>query len=60
MWTVDAPEAIGQMIDMKVDGLISDCPDRVRAEMQQRALALPAPTPVVPRAAARTAFAGIH
>ncbi len=47
-WTVDAPDRIAHMMDMKVDGIITDRPDRVRAEMQKRGLALPAPTPVVP------------
>ena len=31
-----------------VDGIISDYPERVRAEMEKRGLPLPAPTPVTP------------
>jgi len=31
VWTVNEPADIGRVIDMKVDGIISDYPDRVRA-----------------------------
>ena len=48
VWTVNAPADIARMIDLGVDGIISDRPDLVRAEMQRRAMALPAPTPVSP------------
>ncbi len=48
VWTVDAPEVIARMLDMKVDGIISDRPDLVRLEMNKRGLALPAATPVAP------------
>lgn len=47
-WTVNEPAHINRMLDMGVDGLISDRPDRVRAEMHQRGMALPAATPVQP------------
>ncbi len=47
-WTVNEPAQIARMIDMGVDGIISDRPDRVRAEMQRRGLPLPAATPVQP------------
>lgn len=47
-WTVNEPDAMERLIDMKVDGLISDYPDRVRTVMQARGLPLPAPSPVDP------------
>jgi glycerophosphoryl diester phosphodiesterase len=40
-WTVNEPGDIARMLDMKVDGLISDYPDRVREQMKRRGLALP-------------------
>jgi glycerophosphoryl diester phosphodiesterase len=47
-WTVNEPADIVRMLDMGVDGIVSDRPDRVRDEMRRRGLALPAPTPVAP------------
>ena len=47
-WTVNDPARIAQVMDMGVDGIVSDRPDLVREEMQRRGLALPAPTPVKP------------
>lgn len=44
-WTVSEPADIARMIDMRVDGIISDRPDLVRAEMRRRGMALPAGTP---------------
>lgn len=49
VWTVNAPADIAKMLDLGVDGIISDRPDLVRAEMQKRAMPLPAATPVSPR-----------
>jgi glycerophosphoryl diester phosphodiesterase len=40
-WTVNTREDIGAVIDMKVDGLISDYPDRAREVMAARGMALP-------------------
>lgn len=40
-WTVNTREDIGTVIDMKVDGLISDYPDRAREVMAVKGLALP-------------------
>jgi glycerophosphoryl diester phosphodiesterase len=40
-WTVNEPAQIARLIDLGVDGLISDRPDRVRAEMARRGMALP-------------------
>ncbi len=48
VWTVNEPAEIAAMLDLGVDGIISDRPDRVRAELQRRGLPLPAPTPVTP------------
>lgn len=45
-WTVNEPEQIAHLMDLGVHGLISDRPDRVRAEMARRGLPLPAATPV--------------
>lgn len=42
-WTVNDPAVIERLLDWKVDGLISDYPDRVRAALQRRGLPLPAP-----------------
>ena len=47
-WTVDDPDDMGSLIDMGVDGLITDYPDRLRAVMQARHMPLPAPSPVSP------------
>ena len=46
-WTVNEPADIARMLDLGVDGIVSDRPDRVRAEMARRGIALPAATPVV-------------
>ncbi|MBN8493201.1 MAG: glycerophosphodiester phosphodiesterase [Burkholderiales bacterium] len=47
-WTVNDPARIAQVMDMGVDGIVSDRPDLVRAEMQRRGMPLPKPTPVLP------------
>lgn len=47
-WTVNDPAEMERQIGMKVDGLISDYPDRLRRVMQARGMALPAPSPVSP------------
>jgi glycerophosphoryl diester phosphodiesterase len=48
VWTVDEPAEMERMIDLRVDGIITDYPDRLRAVMAARGLALPAPTPMSP------------
>jgi len=48
VWTVNDPAAIRAMLDLGVDGIISDRPDLVRAAMAERGMPLPAATPVVP------------
>jgi glycerophosphoryl diester phosphodiesterase len=46
VWTVNEPADIARMLDLGVDGIISDRPDLVRAEMQARGMPLPAAAPV--------------
>jgi glycerophosphoryl diester phosphodiesterase len=41
VWTVNEPKDIARMIDMKVDGILSDYPDRVRSVYLARGLPLP-------------------
>jgi glycerophosphoryl diester phosphodiesterase len=43
-WTVNEPAQITRLLDLGVDGLISDRPDRVRAALAERGLALPPAT----------------
>ena len=45
-WTVNEPDRMGQLIDMGVDGIITDYPDRLRAVMAERTLPLPAPSEI--------------
>ncbi len=40
-WTVNAPDAMARVIGMKVDGLITDYPDRARHVMEAKGMALP-------------------
>jgi glycerophosphoryl diester phosphodiesterase len=40
-WTVNDPGEMGRLIDMGVDGIITDYPDRLRQVMSQRGLKLP-------------------
>jgi glycerophosphoryl diester phosphodiesterase len=47
-WTVNEPGYIARFLDLGVDGLITDFPERARAELARRGMALPAPTPVEP------------
>lgn len=47
-WTVNDPAEMDHLIAMKVDGLISDYPDRLRSVMQARGMALPKAYPVTP------------
>lgn len=47
-WTVNDQADMAGLIDMKVDGIITDYPDRLRTVMQSRGLALPVPAPVQP------------
>jgi glycerophosphoryl diester phosphodiesterase len=47
-WTVNAPQDMERMIDLGVDGLITDRPDVAREVMRRRGLPLPKGTPVKP------------
>ena len=47
-WTVNEPRQMARMIDMGVDGIVTDRPDLLREEMKRRGLALPAATAVAP------------
>ena len=40
-WTVNNPADMGRLIDMKVDGLISDYPDRLRKVIADKGIPLP-------------------
>ncbi|MFM7532937.1 MAG: glycerophosphodiester phosphodiesterase [Rubrivivax sp.] len=48
VWTVNEPAAIARMLDLGVEGIISDRPDLVREEMGRRGLVLPRAWPVSP------------
>lgn len=47
-WTVNDPDMMEKLIDAGVDGIISDYPDRLRAVLQSRNMALPLATPIKP------------
>jgi glycerophosphoryl diester phosphodiesterase len=47
-WTVNEPQHIEAMLDLGVDGIVSDRPDRVRTAMAKRGMALPPPLNVAP------------
>jgi glycerophosphoryl diester phosphodiesterase len=46
VWTVNRPEDMAALIDMGVDGIISDRPDLLRAAAKAKGITLPAGTPV--------------
>ena len=46
VWTVNAEDDMRRMIDLAVDGIISDYPDQLRALAGRAGLILPRPTPV--------------
>ena len=47
-WTVNAPRDIERMLDLGVDGIVSDRPDLVREAMQRRGMTLPKAVSVTP------------
>jgi glycerophosphoryl diester phosphodiesterase len=47
-WTVNDTAQMARLIDMGVDGIITDRPDLLREEMARRGLPLPRATPVQP------------
>ena len=48
VWTVNQPADIARMIDIGVDGIISDRPDLLRTIAGEKAIALPTGSPVTP------------
>jgi glycerophosphoryl diester phosphodiesterase len=48
VWTVNQSDDIARLIDLKVDGIISDRPDLLRTVAAGKGVALPRPYPVVP------------
>ena len=48
VWTVNKPEDIARMIDIGVDGVISDRPDLLRKVADEKGIALPVGHPVTP------------
>ncbi|HYC35046.1 MAG TPA: glycerophosphodiester phosphodiesterase [Usitatibacter sp.] len=47
-WTVNDPAQMARLLELGVDGIITDRPDLLREEMRKRGMALPAATPVTP------------
>ena len=47
-WTVNEPAHLRAVLDLGVDGLITDRPDLARQALAERNIALPAPSPVQP------------
>ena len=47
-WTINEPADMEKFIDMHVDGIITDRPDRLREVLKKKGLTLPKPTPVKP------------
>jgi glycerophosphoryl diester phosphodiesterase len=41
VWTVNEPADMASLIELGVDGIVTDYPDRLRAVMQEKGLALP-------------------
>jgi glycerophosphoryl diester phosphodiesterase len=48
VWTVNEPNDISRLIDMGVDGIISDRPDLLRTVAGRKGIPLPRPAPVSP------------
>jgi glycerophosphoryl diester phosphodiesterase len=48
VWTVNDKANMGRLIDLGVDGIITDAPDLLRQVMEQKNLPLPAGAPVAP------------
>jgi len=48
VWTINDPADMARLIDMGVDGIITDYPDRLRTVAAEKNIALPTPTPVEP------------
>jgi len=48
VWTVNQPADMARLIEMGVDGIISDRPDLLRQAAREEGIALPAGFPVTP------------
>jgi glycerophosphoryl diester phosphodiesterase len=48
VWTVNQPDDMARLIDLGVDGIISDRPDVLRAQAARKGLPLPPAAPVTP------------
>jgi len=48
VWTVNDPKEMSRLIDLGVDGIISDRPDLLRTVAASKGIALPHPAPVSP------------
>jgi glycerophosphoryl diester phosphodiesterase len=48
VWTVNDRADLARMVELGVDAIITDYPDRLRAVMAEKGLPLPAATPVAP------------
>ncbi len=48
-WTVNEPADMARLIDMGVDGIITDYPDRLRNVLRSKSMPLPPPRPVALR-----------
>jgi len=48
VWTVNSREDMARLIDLGVDGIISDRPDILRAVAGEKGVSLPQPAPVTP------------
>jgi glycerophosphoryl diester phosphodiesterase len=48
VWTVNTPADMARLIDIGVDGIISDHPDLLRKVVGEKGMALPAGSPVTP------------
>ena len=48
VWTVNDPKDMSRLIDMGVDGIISDRPDLLRTVAAGKGITLPRPAPVSP------------
>ena len=47
-WTANDPADMARLIDMGIDGLISDRPDLLRRVLAEKGVSLPAPAPIKP------------
>ena len=48
VWTVNDTDAMEALINMGVDGIITDYPDRLRQVLEKLGMPVPVPTPVSP------------